>query len=185
MKRINPILALVCVALYFLHGLLSAGFITGRLPFGSIYKNTGIALFSVLMVHAAIGIASMVINIRLRKKSGTPIGWYGKQNVGYYAQRITGVLLIVFAILHINSFGYTDASGYHLNDFNNMRLFLQLALTFSASAHLLFSMRASLISLKVDTAARAGRAATILFGICIVAATVVMAAAAIVYRSNF
>lgn len=185
LKKINPILAFICTALFLLHGMMSAFFITGKLSFGPVYKLTGWILFALLLFHAAIGIVAMAVNLSLRAKShGTP-GFYMRENRGYYIQRTAGVLLILFAFLHIHAFGYTDAEGYHLTPFMDVSLLMLCALIICAVIHLLASAKPMLISLKVDISSRAGKAAVACLYVCLAVCAVVMVTAGVLYRANF
>lgn len=185
MRRINSYLALACVLLFFLHGVLSSLFLMQILPFSAVYKRSGWILLILLLVHAAAGIAFMARNIALRRRGNFQPGLYASLNAGYIGQRVTGLILLVFSMLHIGLFGYTDAQGYHLNEFNSVSLFIQLALTATAALHILFSVKPALISIKVDVSEKRGIVLCNIIRSATGAGALVMCVAAVVYRLGF
>lgn len=185
MKRLNSYIALACALLFFLHGVTSALFLMRLLPFSAIYKRSGWLLFILLLIHAAIGIVFMTRNIVIRRRGGFRQGLYAPLNAGYIGQRVTGLVLLIFSILHIGLFGYTDATGYHLKEFNNISLFIQLALTASAAIHILFSVKPALITVKVDISKNSGGVLCNAIRAAVVVAALLMCAAAVKYRLGF
>jgi len=157
-KALTRIFALLCTALFFFHGISASLFLLGFLPYSPRYKSTGWILAGLIIFHALIVAAEAARNLYLRRTGVLKGRLYVRQNISFFGQRLSGALLLVFILLHIGAYGYTDASGFHLRHFGIFSLVNQTALAALAGIHLMSSARPLVISLGIDSAKGPGRA---------------------------
>jgi len=156
-KALMRVITLLCTALFFFHGISASLFLLGFLPYSSRYKTTGWVLVGLIIFHALIVTTEAARNLYLRRTGVLKGRLYVRRNISFFGQRLSGALLLVFILLHIGAYGYTDASGFHLRHFGIFSLFNQTALAALAGIHLASSARPLVISLGIDPAKQPGR----------------------------
>jgi hypothetical protein len=70
-----------------------------------------------------------------------------RQNALFWARRISGVCILIFAFFHFGLFGSMVGDTYILFDFTTARLVTQLLLIASLFTHIFMNIRPLLISL--------------------------------------
>lgn len=107
LRKINAWLSLLTTVLLFDHAIFNAVWMLSR---GSVEKNVNIMpriLFLLMMLHAIISIVLAILGHRGAKKC--KVKSYPKMNKPTFIQRVSGVVLIFFTILHISE----TAGGMH------------------------------------------------------------------------
>ena len=107
MRKINAVTSLVTTLLLLTHAILNA---VRMLSFGSIASNVGYIswiLVGFMALHAFISIDLVISTYMETENSGTKCKSYPKMNIPTVIQRVSGVLLVLFTVLHV-----AGAGGY-------------------------------------------------------------------------
>ncbi len=104
LRKTNAVLSLICTILLLFHAIFQAVMMFTAGNIGNVAKFMSWGLLGLMLLHALICIdlgISAHENAEKRKNREYP-----KLNIPTFIQRISGILLIVFAILHV-----TGATG--------------------------------------------------------------------------
>ena len=146
MRKINAIITVIMMVLFLLHAITGALQISNINP--ALYMVTTISAFmllAVMAVHIVIGIILTVKSLKACKKAGVS---YFKENLMFWAGRISGLAIIIFMGIHVSIFiGDFSDGTYKLNYFGIVELITQICLVLSIALHVFTQVRSSMIAL--------------------------------------
>lgn len=150
MQKFHPILAWLLLLLLIVH--LVMGSVTLLTPVFLINKPFVTVFFVLVCLHAVISLARM-----LRK------GWargrfsYPKENWIYWVRVLSGLAIVVLALIHTTLWVVHTPFGVVLRDFGGPSLLAQLLFVAALAVHILLNIRPLLLDSAVDPAGRASR----------------------------
>ena len=172
MRRLNAILSAAILLLFILHGVLGAFQMFGM---GTVtMKAITHSMLTLIAVHTALGTKYTADAIRVWRKTGAP---YFRQNLLFWARRVSGFAIMVLIAFHVTAFSYTVEGAFRLKWFDGFRLATQLLLLASIAVHVVANVKPMLISFGIRRLRP--RTADLLF--ILSALLLVMAVAFIVY----
>ena len=141
MRKINAVLTVLILILFLLHGVAGAFQLFGA---GSnTLKILGWISLGLVAVHTVIGIKLTADTLKVQKQTGAP---YFRENLLFWARRISGFALIFLFGFHITAFGSNASGVYRLLPFGTFKLVMQLLLAASLAVHVISNVRPMLIS---------------------------------------
>ncbi len=142
MRKWNAVITVLIMIFFLIHGIMGAFQLFG---IGSdALKTLAWIAVGLLGIHTVIGIILTAESIRVWKKTGTG---YFRQNLLFWARRLSGFAVLILMTFHMTSFGYQTEAGYRLREFNSLRLAANLLLVFSLLVHIISNVRPVLIAL--------------------------------------
>ena len=99
LRKINAVISMLITILLMYHAIFNAMRMLSMGAIQSAVSNISWVLFWTMMVHAVISLALAVLGHKGAEKR--KCNTYSKLNVSTNIQRASGVLLIVFTILHV------------------------------------------------------------------------------------
>ena len=95
MREFNTILVLIIMVLLLDHVLFGGMYFLG---IGTgVFKPLAIAMLALVMLHAVI---SLIVTFRAEKAGFVTKARYNKENREFWGRRITGIFIIILALLH-------------------------------------------------------------------------------------
>ena len=112
MRKWNHILARMILALFLLHALMGSLMLLG---FSNIsFAPLSWLLFGTVIVHGVLGMISTFQTFKSGKKSGS---WYLRENATFYVKRISGLLILILLIFHIQAHTVSVNGHFFLKEF--------------------------------------------------------------------
>ena len=100
-------------------------------------------MVGLIAVHTILGTVFTVQTLGAQKKAGAA---YFKDNLLFWARRISGFVIMVLIFFHIFAFTGVSASHYRLPDFDTFKLITQILLVVSIAFHIITNVKPMLIS---------------------------------------
>ena len=141
MRKLNAILTAAILLLFILHGILGAFTISG-IGEGAAKAAAWVCLL-LTVFHMGIGVILTIRTLQAQKKAGAA---YFRQNILFWARRISGLAVMVMLCFHLTAFERAGGAAYRLQNFNLFRLISQLLFVLSLAVHVLSNVRPLLIS---------------------------------------
>ena len=100
-------------------------------------------LFAAVIAHGILGMIGTLPAVMSGLKTGH---WYLRDNAAFWAQRISGVSILLLLTFHITAYTTSVDGRFFLKEFTLCRLFLQILLILSIFIHLAVGIRSMLIA---------------------------------------
>ena len=98
----------------------------GILPGGSSFRKVlAFVMLVLLILHALIGTILGIETVKAMKKSGV---FYLRENLAFFAQRISGFAMLLFILVHLLIFYVKDSPKFVLHDFGVQQLTVSILL---------------------------------------------------------
>ena len=144
MRRFNAILSMAILALFLLHGILGAYQLFGLGT--ATLRGLAHMLLTLVAVHAVLGVKLTWDALRVWRRTGAG---YFRQNVLFWARRVSGAAIMVLMAFHVTAFSYTVEGAFRLKWFDGFRLATQLLLAASLAVHVIANVKPMLIAFGV------------------------------------
>jgi succinate dehydrogenase hydrophobic anchor subunit len=153
MRKINSVISVIILILFFIHSVMGGFRLIGIISGGNAFMQPAAYVMAVLIsVHLVIGIKLTADTLKAEKKSGVS---YSKANKLFWIRRISGFLIMLFALFHIMIFVNIGDGAYRLKLFAFPELFTQICLVLSAAVHVISNIK----PLEIAVGIRTGRSA--------------------------
>lgn len=141
MRKWNHILARIILALFLLHALMGSLMLLG---FSTIsFTPLSWLLFGTVILHGILGIISTFQSIKSGIQSRV---WYIKENTAFFIKRISGLLIMILLIFHIQAYTVSVNGQFFLREFTLCKMILQILLILAIFLHLAVSIKSMLIA---------------------------------------
>lgn len=141
MRKWNHILARIILALFLLHALMGSLMLLG---FSTIsLAPLSWLLFGTVMIHGVLGIISTFKALKSGKRSGS---WYFSENAAFFIKRISGILIMILLIFHIQAYTVSVNGQFFLQEFTLCKMISQILLILAIFLHLAVSIKSMLIA---------------------------------------
>ncbi|MBQ9276895.1 MAG: hypothetical protein IJ226_04820 [Clostridia bacterium] len=144
--RIMNIIAIVGMLVTFIvHVVLGSLKLMGAND--NLARNFGYASMAFVSLHMLIGIILTIETLHARRKAG--VGYF-KENMLFWARRISGFAIVVFLVFHLTIFASSNAENFRLEVFNAGRLATQILLVVTIFLHVVSNARPTLITFGIS-----------------------------------
>lgn len=172
MRKWNGIITAVIMVLFLAHAIMGSFQLFG--VGATALKSIARAAAALVIIHTLIGLKLTAETIRTARRTGAP---YFRQNLLFWARRVSGFALMIFLVLHMTAFSAGSSASYRLKWFTTGRLVTQLMMVLTLAVHLISNIRPALITFGIPGLKK--RTGDILFVLSVL--LLFMAAALIVY----
>lgn len=139
MRKINAWLCLLIFLLLLVHAIAGGFQLMGVIPGGSQTLTAAAwILVGFLAVHTVIGVKLTIDTLRAVRKSGVS---YGRENLLFWARRISGLAILVLLVTHLLIFAADSGGVYRLHLFAGAQLVTQILLVLAVLVHILTNIR--------------------------------------------
>ena len=144
MRKLNIVLVICIIVSLLLHAITGSMQLVGA----SVVPQKTIARVTVVFVcaHMIVSLILTVQSLIAMKRSGAG---YFKDNLLFWARRISGLTIPIPLIMHLAIFMARDVEAYRLKAFTTGRLISQLLLVAAIALHVLCNVKPALISLGI------------------------------------
>lgn len=141
MRKVNAILSHIILAMFLIHSVIGAFNLMGV---GSVTTRIlAHAMVGFVLVHAVLGSILTAQTLRAQKKAGVS---YFKDNLLFWARRISGFAVMVLLVFHVLAFTGVSAAHYRLPNFDAFRLATQLLMVGAIAFHVIANVKPLLIA---------------------------------------
>ena len=172
MRKWNGILTILIMILFLAHGIMGSFQLYG--VGSSALKHTARAAMVLVILHGLIGAKLTADTIRTARRTDVA---YIRQNLLFWARRVSGFALLVFLVLHMTAFSAGNAGAYRLKWFTSGKLVTQFLMILALAVHLISNIRPTLITFGIKGLQK--KTGHILFALSVL--LLFMAAAMIIY----
>lgn len=142
MRKLNGILSGLILLLFIVHAVLGAFNLIG--VSGTVIKAIAVTMMALICVHTVFGCILTARSVKVWKKSGTP---YFKENMLFWARRLSGLLIMILMIFHAMMLSAnTDGGGLRLAYFGEIQMITQLFFVIAVGLHVITNVKPMLIS---------------------------------------
>lgn len=146
MRKFNTILTAVIMVLFLIHAVLGSFQMLG--VGNTVMKTLSWISAGLAGVHMLIGVKLTVDTLRAQKKSGAA---YFRENLLFWARRISGFAVMVLLFFHFTAFGYYAGEAYRLRWFDTGKLITQILLVITLAVHIISNVRPMMIALGIKS----------------------------------
>ena len=144
MRKFNAVISIAVLILLLVHGVAGGFQLMGILPGGNrLLSILAWIMTGLIGLHIVIGIKLTVDTILAVRRSGIS---YGRENRLFWARRISGFAIMLFALCHIFTFSPPEGAAFRLTVFEGGQLAAQILLVISIAVHILTNIKPLLIS---------------------------------------
>ena len=172
MRKWNGILTALIMVLFLMHAVMGSFQLFG--VGSNALKHIARAAMTLVLIHGLIGAKLTADTVRTARRTGVA---YVRQNLLFWARRVSGFALLVFLVLHMTAFSTGNTGAYRLKWFTTGRLAAQLLMVLTLAVHLISNIRPALITFGIPGLRK--KTGHILFALAVL--LLFMAAALIVY----
>ncbi len=141
MRKTNAVISHLILLLFIVHGIIGAFNLMGV---GSVTTRIiAWSMVGLICVHTVLGTTLTVQTLQAQKKAGVS---YFKDNLLFWARRISGFLIMVLIFFHIFAFTGVSADHYRLPNFDLFKLITQILLVISIAFHIITNTKPLLIA---------------------------------------
>lgn len=141
MRKINAITTVGILVLFIIHGIGGAMLLTGTGQ--NSFKPLAYIALALIVLHIILSVILTVAAFKAWRKTGTS---YFKENMLFWARRISGAAVIVLLMFHFGAFGTMVDSVFRLLPFTTSKLVLQLLMVASIAVHVISNVKPALLS---------------------------------------
>ena len=144
MRRLNMFLVAGMLVSFLAHAIMGSLQLVGASS--NALKIVAWILVGLISAHVAVTTILTVQTLYARKKAG--VGYF-KNNLLFWARRISGLTIIIPLIMHLVIFRASNADAYRLQVFTTGRLISQILLIAAIALHVLINVKPALMSFGV------------------------------------
>jgi len=141
MRKFNAILAAAMLILFLIHAIMGTMTMLG--VSSTSLKFFAWALVGVIVLHIVVTTILTIQTLYARKKSG--VGYF-RENLLFWARRISGFAIIPPMIMHLLIFKASNSGAYRLSVFTTGRLISQILLLIAIAVHIITNVKPALIA---------------------------------------
>ena len=144
MRKVNAVISMAVVALLLLHAVAGGFQLMGVFPGGNqVLAVLAWIMTGLIVLHIIIGIKLTADTLIAIRKSGVS---YQRENRIFWARRISGFAIMLFAFCHVAIFLGPSGDVFRLTVFEGVQLATQILLVLSIAVHVLTNIKPLLIS---------------------------------------
>ncbi|MBP3206062.1 MAG: pilus assembly protein PilX [Lachnospiraceae bacterium] len=144
MRKANAVISMAVVVLLLIHAVVGGFQLMGVLHGGNrILTVLAWVMTGLIVLHIVIGIKLTVDTLYAIRKAGIS---YGRENRIFWARRISGFAIMLFAFCHVSIFLGISGDVFRLTVFEGVQLATQILLVASIAVHVLTNIKPLLIS---------------------------------------
>ena len=141
MRKWNGVITAGILVLFLAHAVMGSFQLYG--VGNTALRHTARAAMILVVIHAVISAKLTLDTIRTVRRTGAP---YIRQNLLFWARRVSGFALLVFLVLHMTAFSTGGGGAYRLKWFNTGRLVTQILMVLTLGIHLISNIKPALIT---------------------------------------
>ena len=146
MRRLNLILVAGMLVSFLVHAIIGSMHLMGAQSNLRALMIAADFLVAFMAAHVVVSIIFSVRTLKAIKKSGAH---YFKNNLLFWARRISGFLIIIPMIMHLMIFHSPKSEVYRLSAFTAGRLISQILLVAAIALHVLINVKPALMGFGV------------------------------------
>lgn len=146
MRRLNLILVAGMLVSFLVHAIIGSMQLMGAQSNLRALMIAADFLVAFMAAHVVVSIIFSIRTLKAIKKSGAH---YFKDNLLFWARRISGLTIIIPMIMHLVIFHSSNESAYRLSAFTAGRMISQILLVASIALHVLINVKPALMGFGV------------------------------------
>jgi len=146
MRKFNAVLTAVILILFIDHAVFGGLQMLGA--GATAAKAVSYLCAGLVAVHIIISTKLTIDTLRAQKKAGAA---YFRENMLFWARRVSGFAVMVLLFFHFTAFGYYVDDAYRLQWFDVCKLITQILLVVTLAVHIISNAKPVLISFGIKS----------------------------------